>query len=64
MGLVKSSVDFERLSAFAKPRMNSFFVILRVNMFDEIILINEFDVEAKKTTAENVMAVLRNALKS
>jgi len=47
-----------------KEKQGSSFVVMRVNMFDEIVVMNQFDVDDKHSTAESLNAVLRNAISS
>mgnify|MGYP000863017544 FL=1 len=57
--------DYNRgLKDYVREKMGSNFVALRVNMFDEVIVMSQYDVDDDKSTAESLNAVLRNAVKS
>lgn len=65
LGVFKISDDYNRgLKGYIRERNCSSFTLLRVNMFDEIVVMNEYDVQDDRSTAEALNAVLRNAVKS
>jgi len=65
IGLIKNMDDYNRgLKDYVREKMGSNFVALRVNMFDEVIVMSQYDVDDDKSTAESLNAVLRNAVKS
>jgi predicted sulfurtransferase len=65
LGLIKYQQDYKRgLADYVKEKQGSSFVVMRVNMFDEIVVMNQYDVDEKHSTAESLNAVLRNAISS
>lgn len=65
IGLFKNMDDYKRgLGEFVKEKHGSNFVVMRVNMFDEVVIMNQYDVDDNKSTAEELNAVLRHAVKS
>jgi len=65
IGLIKNTEDYNRgLKDYVRQQKGSNFIVLRVNMFDEVIVMNQYDVDEEKSTAQALNAVLRNAVKS
>lgn len=57
--------DYNRgLKPYIKEKEGSNFVVCRVNMFDEVIVMTQYDLDEAKSTPESLNAVLRNVVKS
>jgi hypothetical protein len=64
LGLIKNQQDYKRgLADYVQESKGSSFVVLRVNTFDEIIVMDQYNFNEKNSTAVSLNAVLRGAIK-